>query len=488
MPAGERDGGDPEPDRSSGRTVLGRRPTRRRVLRTLLLLALAVGLTLAPYALVSAASLPGSSAGPDRIAEPACTNPTAATADGPVLNATVERVAGTQRVRVTYDAGALAAAGETFSVSTAGARTTVLDATGFRADGHTYTWTGDPAPSITYRYAVTNGSGGVLDASAQFAAGEDWALAPIPAVSHAPVEYSVRPDGLVPRDEFRGGIAYVGSLSAVERAVGCQEVTIHYPGDVQRGTATAIGEAIAVTSEAYPLGHRSEAVTVLVTPLHTGVGGYTVGDFMTVNPSGTASPATIATHEYVHTRQRNSYAPRLRWLTEAVPSYYMYRLQAETGRISTAEYVVQLYAFDDRAEWNRQFSATTTPNHYYRGAVTLAALDQRIREATGGERTLLDVIRRLNAIDGTVTLPAFEETVSAVAGESLSGWVDRHVVAGEPVTLTAPAADFLPAQGWVVLGTYDLLLSTFPPVALVFVLMWYTVLGAVTAVIGRLRR
>jgi hypothetical protein len=475
---------------SRRRSLLGSVPNIARILRFTLLLSIAVALTVAPYAFLGTVTLADGTTS-DSLSQPPCVSavPDEST-DAPVLDATIERLSGDRQIRISYDTSALsdAESDRAFAVGTRGADVTVRNATGFRRDGSRYVWTGDADPAITYTYAASNAPAGVFDANARFEAGENWSLAPLLALSYAPVNYTLRPDGVVPTGAFRADLVYLGNLSTVEEPIGCQQSRIHYPPGVDREMATTVASAFEMTSREYPIGTRAGRVETLLTPWDMGIGGYTIGNFMALNSFGNDSKTAIATHEYIHTRQRNRYAPRMRWLTEAIPSYYMYRLPAQTGRMSTADYVVQLSAFAQRAQWNRPFQPATTPNHYFRGAVTVAALDHRIRTVTDGERTLLDVIDRLNGLDGPITVEQFTTVLVAVGDESLRDWVDRHVVAGEQVAVPFSEDVALPAAAWAVLGTYTRFLSNFPPIALLFVTLWYGVTASLYEGIARLWR
>lgn len=463
------------------------------VFRGLVLLTLAIGLTLAPYAVITGGATLDE-VPPERrgtLPEPSCVGSDAQTTTGePTLDVTVSRGESQRTIRVDFDTTALRNSLDTerFRVATTGTDVRVRDATGFRRDDSQYRWRGTSNASLTYTFEESNTTSTVLDGGAQFSAGDNWTLAPLPAVSYASVNYTIRPDGVTPASGFRTSVVYVGNLSTVDTQIGCQNVTVHYPPNVNRSTAAAVADSYNVTSHEFPLGTRYEAVSTLVTPWDMGVGGYTIGNFVTVNPRGNVGVETIAVHEYIHTRQRNRYAPEMRWLTEAIPSYYMFNLRYRAGETSRTEYALQLHGFDDQAQWNQPFETETTPNHYFRGAVTLAALDWEIRAATNGTHSLLDVVARMNDMEGPITRSQFEMALSSVAGESLDGWVTRHVVDGEPVPVAAPDGGVLPQEAWLVLSIYEVLLGQFPPFAFVFVVIWYALFGSVYEMVARLWR
>jgi predicted metalloprotease with PDZ domain len=57
----------------------------------------------------------------------------------------------------------------------------------------------------------------------------------------------------------------------------------------------------------------------------------------------------------------------------------------------------------------------------------LSALDQRIRNETNGQRSLDDVVYRMNTHNGTVTYADFKQIVQTVAGTSFDAWLDARV-------------------------------------------------------------
>lgn len=70
------------------------------------------------------------------------------------------------------------------------------------------------------------------------------------------------------------------------------------------------------------------------------------------------------------------------------------------------------------------------------GTHMMAALDAKIRKETNGERSLRDVVRRLNRHNGEVTYSDFLEIVETVADDSVRSWFDTY--ATEPGLPTLP--------------------------------------------------
>jgi hypothetical protein len=437
--------------------------------------ALAIALALAPLALIGGAVVPGN-APPARtptLDQPDCSS-TAETTTEPGVHATVERVDDTSQVRVTYDLSGPTAPAR-FVLSTARLDVEVVESTGFEASGiddGTYEWTGQQGPSLTYSVPEEPGSGSLAEESPRFSAGEDWALAPLPRPVGATVDYDPEPNGVVSPAESGIRVAYLGTLRTSNATHGCQTISIHTPPDSSvdgEELSTAVAEAAAE----YPAGTRPAHVEGVVVPLEGDLGGFTLGTFFTVNPTSNLSAETIAVHEYVHTRQATAYSPEMQWFVEAQPAFYMYKLRYDAGQLTTAEYALQMHTFHDRARWGESFQSETTLNHYYRGASTLAALDFRIRAGTDGDRSLLDVVRRLDAQEGQVGTEEFETTVANTSGQSMDEWIQRHVVAGEPVAVATPDNGTLSRSTWETLAAYHYLTESIPAGLALYVLVWY---------------
>lgn len=478
---------DDDPDRRRGLARFRAGLTWRRLFGHALLLALAVTLALAPFAVTTGAVMPGdpppARAGP--LSQPDCANEPAGQTVEPRVRATVERVSGQRQLEVTYNLSARddPDLGQPFTVTTAGTGVEVVEADGFRRAGDGYEWDGPSRPSLVYEIPRGNGSGGLAGESPRYGVGSEWALAPLPRSVGARVGYTVQPDGVVSAGQS-GRLVYVGPLEAATATRGCQRITIYTPPQVESVDGDKLSSAVASAAEEYPAGRRSGRVRGVVVPGDIGVGGYALGNFFTVNPHSNLSATTIAIHEYVHTRQRASYGPEMQWFVEAQASFYMFRLQRDAGGMSTAEYALWMHEFHDRATWGEPFSPEDTRNHYTRGTVTLAALDQRIRRATDGDRSLLDVVRRLEDRGDPVTMDAFEATVETVSGQSMDPWIQRHVAEGEPVAVPAPDGGSLSAGTWRGLASYQYLADELPAAVAVYALVWYGVLfsGLRTAV------
>ena len=124
-------------------------------------------------------------------------------------------------------------------------------------------------------------------------------------------------------------------------------------------------------------------------------------------------------------------------------------LESEPGRL------VQTVAQSSLDVWSNSFSGinadTSTVSYYVKGAVLGFLLDARVRHASGGRRSLDDVMRlayrRYSGARG-FTPDQFRAVASEVAGTDLSAWFRRAVDSTEEL-------DYDEALGWFGLGFAD---------------------------------
>lgn len=170
---------------------------------------------------------------------------------------------------------------------------------------------------------------------------------------------------------------------------------------------------------------------------------------------------SLASHEFFHTwnirrlrpvelveydYENENYFSTL-WIGEGVTSYYDDLLVKRAGLSSESEYLGQLsrqirslqttagrltqsLADSSQDTWIKFYrpdenSRNARISYYTKGAVAAFLLDAEIREATGGEKSLDDVMRQLyQKYSGNrgFTSPQFRELASEVAGKDLSDW------------------------------------------------------------------
>ncbi|GAB3689605.1 hypothetical protein GCM10028857_25140 [Salinarchaeum chitinilyticum] len=193
-------------------------------------------------------------------------------------------------------------------------------------------------------------------------------------------------------------------------------------------------DSLVAASERLGGGGRNDVVTVFVAPT-TGVSwahrGLSLGPDARVNDTAPiAAPTNIWVHEYVHTRQdREAVTPATEWLLEATAEYYAVTQAFERGEIGFDAYrtVLDRGAGGEHADAILADPATWTGDAQYRkGALVVAALDRRIRAATGGAATFQAVLA--------------EWTRAGPAGFDAAAFADAVESAGGPVARAAAVA------------------------------------------------
>ncbi|MBB6646254.1 hypothetical protein [Halobellus ruber] len=393
----------------------------------------------------------------------------------PTINAThaFERAPdpGVVAVRVTYDVPRSVTGLVVDPAARNADRLTVTDTTGFveTSEGDRWRWERDDsaveAPSLRLRYAV-NESSTVFGGFDYVDTGE-WALfgPPRPVLGrYRSSEGEVAFDRAVAVADGESGYATPGMvyLGQHERTNGTrhgQEFVVVTPAAAAPTNASAVLDTLGAANRLYDVPRRDERVVAFVGPSPLREGGLraSVGG---VNGSGVdsiwvsaESPAdgTTYVHEYVHTRQEFSTTDRMNWLVEAQASYYGQLLPLYRGtksyrefhsEVSTAENATRRLAPETR-------TADTLPVDYSKGARVLAALDAKIRTATDRNRSLADVVRRLNRHDGRVSYADFKNAVAAVSGRRLGGWLDRHLTTTDAPTVPLDQSLYAPVQSGV---------------------------------------
>lgn len=166
-------------------------------------------------------------------------------------------------------------------------------------------------------------------------------------------------------------------------------------------------------------------------------------------------------HEYVHTRQtfvsedgsEMCSGPTRgcsSWLFESHAMYYASVFAYYEDLYPNPTYTIsgpRPFSADER---NHPLDHDDQPLHSNRGARTLLALDWRIRNATGGDRSLHDAFRRLNAMPKPVTHTDFVTAASAAAGRSVSPFVSQYVTSTTtPGTGAIPDFATFERRSWV---------------------------------------
>ena len=173
-------------------------------------------------------------------------------------------------------------------------------------------------------------------------------------------------------------------------------------------------------------------------------------------------PAALGPFDY----EREAYTPSL-WMVEGLTSYYGPLFVHRAGISTREEYLealsaqieslqttpgrlVQPVADASHDAWIKFYrpnenSRNTTVSYYTKGAVIGFLLDARVREATGGRRSLDDVLKAAyTRYSGTRGFRPgeFEAVASEIAGVDLGAWFDRAIRSTDEL-------DYQPALDWL---------------------------------------
>jgi hypothetical protein len=324
----------------------------------------------------------------------------------------------------------------------------VVSSEGFVTDrtkngNHAVRWDGDTeSPSVTITTDLDSKSG------REFAATDEWTLASTPRVSVAwqadggddwqyfhPLrdEYPDRSVSFTDAGVLGSAFTYVGKYDEHVRHVDGQTVRMVVASGASPEESPAdVFDALGSASKRLP-GRSPDDVLLFVLPDPIWRGGYAspkYDELWVHEDARLDDPQNLWLHEYVHTRQSFELGDRMKWFREASAAYFASALAMQQGRTSKSAVVDTLSSKEYR---NSVLSKSDTWANrevpYYRGALTLWALDDEIRRATDGERTLMDVFDRMNRRNESIGYTDFREIVAEVAGRSLAPWMDKHVTA-----------------------------------------------------------
>jgi hypothetical protein len=321
----------------------------------------------------------------------------------------------------------------------------VVNATGFAnlsSDvGYSFQWDGETQrPQLVL--TVINQSVS-QEEDHEYAATPRWGFFPVPSHSTA-ANLSVAGEGFV-GDQF----ILIGPNTVYTATEGCQDIRLIVPqaANLSESPGNIVG-SLASASRQFDAGPRYSYVTAyaVADPIRRG-GAATTHEFWVHDSAsfdfgseyrGAVIPANTWLHEYVHTRQLFAanesvqLGERMWWFTEASASYYAVELTTRQQYAGPCEYTYYFWnvsrtrmgqvVLSNQSQWG-----PNEQGQYRKGAVVLSALDQRIRNETNGQRTLDDVIYRMNTHDGTVTYADFKQVVESVAGTSLDSWLDTQI-------------------------------------------------------------
>jgi predicted metalloprotease with PDZ domain len=171
-------------------------------------------------------------------------------------------------------------------------------------------------------------------------------------------------------------------------------------------------------------------------------GGLSGEDSFFVNgriPLRSADKTSSYLHELFHVWQPFRPAPDGRWVSEGLAEYYSLVLPYRAGRLSERTFARGVSLFARYGRWGVDLSHTRDPAALNNSAPFLMYwLDQEIRGATDGQRSLDDVVRSLAREAGTLTTASFLRVVSRTAARDFSARFGRRVFRGERPVVTLP--------------------------------------------------
>ncbi len=325
---------------------------------------------------------------------------------------------------------------------------TIVETEAFERDeGRRYAWTGDgDGASITYRYEVNQtveASGpGPASGNYVYAGTRKWAMFARPSM---PTNWTYRgsePLRLERRTRTTGSgaasewLVYLGEYEEYVREANGQRFRLIVPAAAELvSDREAILDSLATASDDLRVGDRDEEVFVVAAPtgrVEWGVRGAQTGDadVWVRDVQRVYAADNVWIHEYVHTRQRFRPTRETVWLSEGTATYYGALLSLEQGLVGF-EGFAELLTDGERAAYDEVVLSNTSTwveyANYERGALIAGRMDLAIRWATGGERSLQDVLRRINARNGRLAQADLLATLEGVGG-------DEAVAAGRRYT------------------------------------------------------
>lgn len=131
-------------------------------------------------------------------------------------------------------------------------------------------------------------------------------------------------------------------------------------------------------------------------------------------------------HEIMHTIMHARSGDGGQWIVEGIAEYYSIALLRRSGTITARRYQRAIDGVRKRAQ-PESASLSTPMNGALRARAVLLMMevDDLVRDATAGAKSLDDVVRSLRSADDVVTPEHFRRTVARVAGRDLDAFFDR---------------------------------------------------------------
>ncbi|WP_256296059.1 hypothetical protein [Haloarchaeobius salinus] len=326
-------------------------------------------------------------------------------------------------------------------------------------DGYDYRWDQHGDASITYVVDATRFANGGLESIST----QEWSFLYEDAVDLATIDwwyYGEQPGSsrtLALADGVEGwagdDVAVVGPVTVTEETRGGHTYRVVRSDRADGARPTdEVFDLLASADASFPVGDRGDTTTVVLPPAAIRSGGLATVRRGPDRELWAHGSTAVFAHELAHVRQSFTLAdgsdgPSMHWLLEGMAEYQAAVVELRAGRLAEDRFRERVTTdahvdatLADRSTW----SSPNVP--YDKGERVVAALDAEIRLATGGERSIVDVWRLLNAHDGTVSYADFVAVVEAVAGGEMEGWLDRYVRtdAAPAVPGGAPGLDTIP--------------------------------------------
>jgi hypothetical protein len=133
-------------------------------------------------------------------------------------------------------------------------------------------------------------------------------------------------------------------------------------------------------------------------------------------------------HELVHALMHANAGKDGDWVVEGIAEYYSIALLRRSNTLSASRYESAIEGVRERAARGGNLQmAQVDPATRAKAVVVLMEIDDAVRDATGGARSLDDVTRLLSQERVAITTARFREIVAEVAGRDLAEIFDRHL-------------------------------------------------------------
>lgn len=233
----------------------------------------------------------------------------------------------------------------------------------------------------------------------------------------------------------------LGHITRERRRIGGMEVTVaSVPGSGLDGKRLLRMYARTVPHLVDVLGQPPERLLIVSAPDPMWHGGLSGEDSFFVNghiPLRSADKTSTYLHELFHVWQPFRPGPDARWVSEGLAEYYSLVLQQRAGRLSDPSFARGIALFARFGHWGIDLTHTRDPAALNNSApLVMHRLDQGIRRASGGQRSLDDAVRTLAHAGGQVTTASFVRAVNRAAGRDLAELFTRHVTRGETPSIT----------------------------------------------------